>query len=256
MDTSFDSSVKTVKTVGPSCPSIWKSIESGDAGPLIDFISENPDNVNYVDGLTGRSLLHHAVLHDHYGMACFLIEKGANVNRRGKFGNTALHLAAINKNSGLCIVLIKAGADVHAKNESGYTPLHLAAKYGLNDVCYLLFDKDAILDLADPKYGETPLHLAAGQGHYLTCSNLILKFKNREDPVGPSSLTAFVDKRDKAGRSPLHYAAGDGHPKVCCLLIRHNGNVNGKDKRGISVLQMCGENSEIYDFLKENGATD
>src|SRR5690606_21916266 len=53
----------------------------------------------------------------------FLIEKGADVNKRDGLGHLPLQLAASERKSNLMALLIKAGAKVDARDGDGMTPL-------------------------------------------------------------------------------------------------------------------------------------
>jgi ankyrin repeat protein len=55
-----------------------------------------------------------------------LIEKGADVNERDRFGWTALHYAANSGRPEICELLIKNGAKAGAKTDNGQTSLMLA----------------------------------------------------------------------------------------------------------------------------------
>lgn len=63
------------------------------------------------------------------------LDRGMDVNARGKLGNTALH-AAVEKQHELAVkYLLEAGADPNIQNEKGYTPLSFAI---MNDSIELL----------------------------------------------------------------------------------------------------------------------
>ena len=59
-----------------------------------------------------------------------LIEKGADVNAKSKYGDNPLRLAARNGLSDVCMKLIEQGADVNAQNKNGWTPLTYAVING------------------------------------------------------------------------------------------------------------------------------
>ena len=59
-------------------------------------------------------------------MARLLLERGANVNAKGKEGFSALHYAVAGNQPEMIALLLKHGADVEAKTGRGMTPRALA----------------------------------------------------------------------------------------------------------------------------------
>jgi uncharacterized protein len=68
-----------------------------------------------------------------------------------------LMLAAINNQLDVAKVLIERGADI---NRKGWTPLHYAATRGHTEMMRLLLDHDAYID-SESDNGTTPLMMAA-----------------------------------------------------------------------------------------------
>ncbi|CAK9084596.1 unnamed protein product [Durusdinium trenchii] len=72
-----------------------------------------------------------------------------------------------------CQEAVANGADVNARDELGYTALHWAAKHGLLELCKLLREKGAELDVRS-QWDETPLIMAAkAQKSLPTCDFLV-----------------------------------------------------------------------------------
>ena len=59
-----------------------------------------------------------------------LLEEGADVNAKDRYGGTALMSAARQGNTAIVQMLLDAGADINAKSKSGYTALMKAAEKG------------------------------------------------------------------------------------------------------------------------------
>ncbi len=57
-----------------------------------------------------------------------LIDAGADVNEKDKFGNTALHKASFWGQTEVAKLLIDAGADLNVTDEWGFTALHWASR--------------------------------------------------------------------------------------------------------------------------------
>ena len=88
-----------------------------------------------------------------------LIDAGADVGARAKYGWTPLHRAAWEDKGEVAAILINAGAKIEAVEKNELTPLHFAAWKGKPNATRVLIDAGATLDAKD-KAGRTPLALA------------------------------------------------------------------------------------------------
>lgn len=89
-----------------------------------------------------------------------LIDKNENINEPDEDGFTPLMIAAEGQNPEIVNMLINAGADVNARYKYGETPLMFALGWGKNqDVIKALIDGGADVN-AENKKGKTPLMIA------------------------------------------------------------------------------------------------
>lgn len=88
----------------------------------------------------------------------WLVEQGADINARNKWGWTPLHdiLSFPQDQFDAADLLICLGADIHAATPDGDTPLHYAAAWGQLQVAEMLIEKNADLYARNNK-GETPM---------------------------------------------------------------------------------------------------
>lgn len=102
----------------------------GRAADVAAYLGEDPDAANLADS-AGFTPLHFAAQGQHAEAARVLIEAGAQVDARNRFGATALLVALANVRDGdgtVVHVLLEAGADPDAENNHGTSPRSLAAK--------------------------------------------------------------------------------------------------------------------------------
>ena len=72
-------------------------------------------------------------------------------------------------------------------------------------------------------------------------------------------MVQMVNTEDDDGYSPLHYAAMNGLEEIAKLLITKGANVNAKDGKGrtpldiLSSEELVGETAETAIFLRKHG---
>jgi ankyrin repeat protein len=66
-------------------------------------------------------------------IARWLIERGANVNARNRFGETPLHIYCGSGRTSIVKLLLEKRADVNARNNFGHTPLWVATRHQESD---------------------------------------------------------------------------------------------------------------------------
>lgn len=88
----------------------------------------------------------------------WLVEQGADINARNKWGLTPLHDIIIFAGGRLSTVelLFELGADIHAVTPDGNTPLHEAAMWGRLPIAKMLIERGAVMDARNNK-GENPM---------------------------------------------------------------------------------------------------
>ncbi len=102
--------------------------------------------------------LHVAARNGSMEMTTFLLDNGAEPNKRDKDGKNTLHAACEQQNSELANLLI-GKVDLHITDQRGRTPLHVAVCHGSRDIVVVLLEQGAKKDIEDKK-GQTPLAYA------------------------------------------------------------------------------------------------
>ncbi|MFH1285562.1 MAG: ankyrin repeat domain-containing protein [Candidatus Micrarchaeota archaeon] len=120
-----------------------------------------------------------------------LIEKGADVNAKEKYGWTVLMLAALNGSLQTAELLIKKGADVNAKDANGTTVL-MAVAWDDMQIARLLIANGADVNAKD-KDGNTALTEAVSRAFPKIAAVLIAN-------------GADVNAKDKNGNTALSWA--------------------------------------------------
>jgi ankyrin repeat protein len=101
-----------------------------------------------------------------------------------------LHSAADNGHVEIVHLLLQNGADVNAKDKYGETPLHEAAGHGHIDILHLLAENGADLE-AQSNYGRRALHCAALLDNLPFVQELVSRYHvdiNARDRYGDTAL--------------------------------------------------------------------
>ena len=156
---------------------------------------------NYADP---EPVLHWAASRGHVVLVRLLIDVGAIVDARSKYGGTALMLAAAMGHAEVVAALIDARANVDVPGNNGTTALMVAVARGDVEVVKRLLAAGANPD-AQNTNGFTVLMVAAEHGHAKVVKRLL-------------AAGANADAQDKYGDTALDLAAENNHADVVNLL--------------------------------------
>ena len=114
----------------------------------------------------GYTPLHQAAGNDDTSVSRILLENGADPNIKDKWGRAPIHMAIeMNRRNSAKFLIKYPETDVNAQDNDNKTALHQCSSYGYLEICILLIEHGAILDLKN-KQGQTPLDTAVEQKQY------------------------------------------------------------------------------------------
>ncbi|WP_447933209.1 ankyrin repeat domain-containing protein [Wolbachia endosymbiont of Dactylopius coccus] len=229
---------------------------------IVEFLLDNSaSDINDTTN-NGWTPLRLAIQGDKPNTVKFLLNKGASIETKDRYGQTSLDLAvergytdmvkllrSVQLGRGLSSavrdvslgrikVLIELGADLEAKDKDGNTPLMNASLIGNLDVVGYLVSKGADI-YAKANDGKTALDIARGAGH----TDIVQYFEERG--------------RDYTnGKKAMHFAAENNDVETLSSLVNKGKNVNdcGDDYwRPLHYAARAGS-LEATQFLVEKGA--
>ncbi|KAI1854758.1 hypothetical protein JX266_000876 [Neoarthrinium moseri] len=204
-DTPAEEDIMQLARVG-NVPSMEKLFEKGEY------------DATYTDD-EGITPLHWAAINNQYAMAKFLIEKGADLNKKGgESVATPLQWAAQRSNYYTVNLLLQHGADPLISDAQGYNTLHISTFNGNVLLITLLLHQGIPVDVAD-SYGHTALMWAAYKGFPL-CVDLFLRWG------------ASVHATDEQGFTALHWALVKGSAPCILKLIEYGADRFAKTHTG------------------------
>ena len=197
---------------------------------------------NARDSELGATPLSWATLFNHFDVAEFLIQKGADVNARNRDEGTALHGAAFLGHADIAELLIQRGADLNARNDKGESPYDVSkVDWGITQLIASWLEIE--LDRDEVKAGRTVV-VEMLQQHSSTDTNrwgddicFAVKSGNIEAVKEQLAKGADTDTGDSQfGVSPLSWAALLGKTEIAELLIQNGADVNGRNRDGGTAL--------------------
>ncbi|XP_054628764.1 histone-lysine N-methyltransferase EHMT1a isoform X2 [Dunckerocampus dactyliophorus] len=143
--------------------------------------------------------------------------KDPNFLMDGQNKCSPLHAAAAGGHQEICHVLIQAGAHLDMFDENQRTPLMAACENNHLDTVKYLIRAGAAINHKDVM-GSTCLHLASKLGHYDIAQHLL------------SRTSKYLNCQDDGGWTPISWAIEHKHKDVFYLLLSKGADVNIRDK--------------------------
>jgi ankyrin repeat protein len=151
-----------------------------------------------------------------------LLDSGASVDARDRFGARPLSHAARFGHLEMVDLLLARGAPIDARNLAGATALYFAAEGGHVSVAQRLIQQGADVNLT-ARSGISPVAAAAYAG---------------SDVIVESLIAHGADERsaDDTGKSPIVYAAARAKLDIVKRLLGRNIDVNGRYQHDLTLL--------------------
>ncbi|CAJ0553324.1 Ff.00g118360.m01.CDS01 [Fusarium sp. VM40] len=187
--------------------------------PAMEKIFESGEfDATYHDD-EGITPLHWAAINNQYGMCKFLIEHGAEINRKGgESVATPLQWAAQRCHYYTVDLLLQHGADPLITDAQGYNTLHISTFNGHVLLIALLLHQGIPVDVLDT-FGHTALMWSAYKG-FPQVVDLFLRWG------------ASVHATDEQGFTALHWALVKGSPGCILKLIEYGADRFAKTQTG------------------------
>jgi uncharacterized protein len=197
----------------------------------------------------GARPLSHAARFGHLQMVDLLLARGAPINARNLVGATALFFAAEGGHTLIAQRLIERGANVALAGRSGVSPV-AAAAYAGNDVIVEALLARGANERAPDETGKPPIVYAAAGARL----DIVKRFLARNIDVNaryPNDLTLLMWASGPDEKAPEAQAI-----KVVSYLLDAGAHVDDRDARGRTALMIAAEggHAEIATLLLARGA--
>jgi ankyrin repeat protein len=182
-------------------------------------------------------------------LATKLLDNGASVDARDRFGARPLSHATRAGHLEMVDLLLARGAPIDARNLAGATALYFAAEGGRGPVARRLIERGADVNLTGPG-GISPVAAAAYAGN---------------DPIVAALLAhgAEANAPDDTGKPPIVYAAARARIDVVERLLAQNIDINARYRNDLTLLMWAAGPDEkvleahavkVVEYLLDAGA--
>jgi ankyrin repeat protein len=217
----------------------------------LDIVTELLDHGASVDARDrfGARPLNHAARFGHLPMLDLLLARGAPIDARNLAGATALFSAVEADRTEVAQRLIERGADVNLAGRGGVTPISAAAYRGNDGIVEALLARGADDSAADDT-GKPPIVYAAAAARYDVVTRLLAR-KVDINARYPNDLTLLMWACGPDEAAPEAQAI-----KIVQQLLDAGAHIDDRDARGRTALMIAAEGgrSGIANLLLARGA--
>jgi ankyrin repeat protein len=182
-------------------------------------------------------------------LATELLNYGASVDARDRFGARPLSHAARSGHLDMVDLLLAHGAPINARNLAGATALYFAAERGHVAVAQRLIERGADVKLTG-RSGVSPVAAAAYAGNAAVVETLLAHGADEGAP-------------DDTGKPPIVYAAARARLDIVKRLLSRNVDINARYPNDLTLLMWAAgpdekvpetEAVEVVRYLLDSGA--
>ena len=249
-----------VLVAGLAAPLATEAAARRDAPLLAAVKAADIDTVRSRVDPDGATALHWAVHRNDAGLVDLLLDAGADVSAKNRYGVQPISLAAENGNPEILEALLAAGADPNATLPEGETVLMTAARTGNAAAIRVLLVQGADPNLRDSFRGQTALMWAAARNnadavHALAELGADIDAKT-ETAERPANGNRLFYAPPPTGFTALLFAARSGHKDAVRVLLAAGADVNDtlSDGQSALVVAVANANWELADYLLDRGA--
>jgi len=176
-------------TIIAAAETIVEAAKNGDLQTVKTILAKDPSKLNATDE-SKYTALHWACMRARWGVAKYLIEKGADLNVAGGDEGTQINWAVHHDNVEIIKLMVEKGAKLNIRNQWGMTELHTAIWRGCIHVVEYLLDHGSN-PMIKTNEGWTAMHYAYRSGH----DDVI-------EMLGKRGLS--MTEKDNMGRTPQY----------------------------------------------------
>ncbi|KAK3090273.1 hypothetical protein FSP39_010553 [Pinctada imbricata] len=216
--------------------SLWQVLRENDKETLESLLEKHPEYIHDTDS-TGNGVLHIVSKYNAIKLAEILIRHKADVHQKSyPYEVSPLHTAAKNNSVDLCRLLLENGAKIDVRDCKMKTPLHYAARRGNLEVLEIQYGADV---KARDVNESTPFLFAAAEGMIETIKHIIQA--DTVDSIVSASYNGVAD--------------GKKGSKMFEKGVRENKVVHQKDNEGNTALHLAIQNNqpETVEYLLKIG---
>jgi len=207
---------------------LYEKVEAKDVAgvrEVCEHFRGNSTVLDYHHGQHRWTPMHRACQDNSIDIVTCLLDAGARVDSKNKYGRTPLHFIAWPStepghpgHAELAGLLVRRGANIQHTDDAAWSPLHRAVHENRRGVVSCLLNHGAQVD-AKNAAGRTSLHFAALKGHTAFVKLLL-------------GRGGDIQAEDNSGWSPLHWAVQENKGPVVKLLVQRGASLTAASNDG------------------------